>query len=90
VTLIEGREADFADLTRPEQLNVLADHGATAALDKLRAARKTTEFYPLLACRGYLRNASGYITSRAHSEPNSASTNFERTFKKQQLVRRGL
>jgi hypothetical protein len=32
---------NFADLTRPEQLNVLADHRATAALDELRAARKS-------------------------------------------------
>jgi hypothetical protein len=35
-------ERDFVDLTRPEQLNVLADHRATAALDKLRAEGKTT------------------------------------------------
>jgi hypothetical protein len=55
---------DFADLTRPAQLNVLADHRATAALDELRAARKTPEFYPLPACRGYLCDASGHITSR--------------------------
>jgi hypothetical protein len=54
----------FADLTRPAQLNVLADHRAAAALNELRAARKTTEFYPLPACRGYLCDASGYITSR--------------------------
>jgi hypothetical protein len=55
---------DFADLTRPVQLNVLADHRATAVLDELRAARQTTEFYPLPACRGYLCDASGHITSR--------------------------
>jgi hypothetical protein len=42
-------ERDFDDLTRPERLNVLADHRATATLDKLRAAGKTTSFYPLLA-----------------------------------------
>jgi hypothetical protein len=43
-------EREFDDLTRPEQLNVLADHGATAALDELPAAKKTTELYPLPAC----------------------------------------
>jgi hypothetical protein len=37
-----------ADLTRPEQLNVLADHGATAALDDLRAADEIKEFLPYL------------------------------------------
>jgi hypothetical protein len=31
-------ERDFADLTRPEQLNVLAYHRAMAALDELRTA----------------------------------------------------
>ena len=46
-------EHDFADLTRPEQLNVLADHRATAALDVLRAAEQAKEFYPLTACQGY-------------------------------------
>jgi hypothetical protein len=54
-------ELHFADLTRPEQLNVLADHRATAALDTLRAAGMTTAFFPLPTCRGYLRR---YITSR--------------------------
>jgi hypothetical protein len=43
-----------AALTRPEQLNVLADHGATAALDDLRAADEIKELYPLPACRAYL------------------------------------
>jgi hypothetical protein len=52
-------KCDFDDLTRPAQLNVLADRRATAALDELHAARKTPEFYPLLACRGYLCDASG-------------------------------
>jgi hypothetical protein len=38
---------------------------ATAALDKLRAARKYHRVLPTIpACRGYLRDASGYITSR--------------------------
>jgi hypothetical protein len=60
----QDEERAFADLTRPEQFIVLADHRATAALDKLRAAGKPTEFYPLPACRGYLRDATGYITSR--------------------------
>jgi hypothetical protein len=55
---------DFADLTGPEQVNVLADHSATAALDELRAAGQTTEFYAPTACRCYLRDGNGYITSR--------------------------
>jgi hypothetical protein len=55
---------DFADLTRPAQLNVLADHRATAGLYELHAARQNPEFYPLPACRGYLCDASGYIISR--------------------------
>jgi hypothetical protein len=57
-------EREFDDLSRPEQLNVLADHGATAALDELRAADETKELHPLPACRAYLRDATGYITSR--------------------------
>ena len=64
-------EREFEDLTRPEQLNVLADRCATAALDKLRAAGKTTAFYPLPGCRGHLRDRNGrHITSceYAHSE----------------------
>jgi hypothetical protein len=51
----QDKERAFADLTRPEQLNVLADHGATAALDDLRAADEIKELYPLPACRAYLR-----------------------------------
>jgi hypothetical protein len=43
----QDEKRDFDDLTRPEQLNVLTDHRATAALDELRAARKGTEFHPL-------------------------------------------
>jgi hypothetical protein len=55
----------FDDLTRPEQLKVLADRRATAALDKLRAAGKSTAFYPLPICQGYLRDRNGrYITRR--------------------------
>jgi hypothetical protein len=56
----QDEKRDLADLTRPEQLNVLADHRATAALDEVRAARKTPEFYPLPTCRGYLCDASGH------------------------------
>jgi hypothetical protein len=59
------KERHFDNLTRPEQLNVLADRCATAALDKLRAAGTTTAFYPLPVCRGYLRDRNGrYVTSR--------------------------
>jgi hypothetical protein len=70
-------ERDFADLTRPEQLNVLADHRATAALDALRAARKSTEFHPLPVCRGYLRDASGHITSREISTLRTELSEYE-------------
>jgi hypothetical protein len=41
------QERAFADLTRPEQLNVLADHGATAALDdlvQLTKSKSSTHF----------------------------------------------
>jgi hypothetical protein len=76
-------ERDFADLTRPEQLNVLTDHRATAALDELRAAGQTTELYLLPACQGYLRDGIGYITSRERRtlRPNSLSASFEITYK---------
>jgi hypothetical protein len=57
-------EREYDDLSRPEQLNVLADHGAIAALDELRAADETKELHPLPARRAYLRDATGYITSR--------------------------
>ena len=57
-------EHDFSELTRPTQLNVSADHSATATLNDLRAAGQPTEFYPLPACRGYLRDATGHLTSK--------------------------
>jgi hypothetical protein len=61
----QDKERHFDDLTRPEQLNVLAALCATAALDKLRAAGRTTAFYPLPVCRGYLRDRNGrYVSSR--------------------------
>jgi hypothetical protein len=34
----QDEKHDYADLTRPEQLNVLANHRATAALNELRVA----------------------------------------------------
>jgi hypothetical protein len=54
---------DYDGLTRPEQLNVQADHRATAALDELRGADTKTAFYPIPACRGYLCDSTGFITS---------------------------
>jgi hypothetical protein len=60
----QDKEHAFHDLPRPAQLNVLADHRATAALNDLRAAGQPTEFYPLHACRGYLCDTTGYITSK--------------------------
>jgi hypothetical protein len=56
-----------------QQLNVEADHRATAALDALRAAKQTTEFYPLPACRAYLRDATGHIQSRNTHAQNRTS-----------------
>jgi hypothetical protein len=57
-------EYDYDDLTRSEQLNVLADYRTTCSLKDLCVARQPTQFYPLPACRGYLRDATGFITSR--------------------------
>jgi hypothetical protein len=54
---------DFNLLPRPAQLNVLADALASEALEELRAADQPTEFYPLPACRAYLRDGIGHITS---------------------------
>jgi hypothetical protein len=60
-----------------QQLNVEADHRATAALDALRAAKQTTEFYPLPACRAYLATPPDIspVAKYARSEPNFLSTN---------------
>jgi hypothetical protein len=44
----QGDKRDHDDLTRPEQLNVLADH-RDAVLQDRRAAGQPTEFYPLPA-----------------------------------------
>jgi hypothetical protein len=54
---------DCDDLTRPEQLNVQA-YPRTTALQDLRVAGQPTEFYPLPACPGYLRDATGDILNR--------------------------
>jgi hypothetical protein len=59
----QDKHCEFELLTRPQQLNVLADHLATEVLDELRAADKPTELYPLPACRVYLRDGTGHITS---------------------------
>jgi hypothetical protein len=65
----QDKERAFADLTRPEQLSVLADHRATAG--------QTTEFYPLPACRGYLRDGTGFITSREIRTLRTELTEYE-------------
>jgi hypothetical protein len=54
----QDEEREYDDLTRPEQLNV------QAALDELREGGQPTEFYPLPACRGYLGDSTGYITTK--------------------------
>jgi hypothetical protein len=57
-------KCDFDLLTRPAQLNVVADRLATAALADLCVADNSTEFYPLPACRLYLRDATEKLTLR--------------------------
>jgi hypothetical protein len=54
---------DFNLFPRPVQLNVLADTLASEALEALCAAGQPAEFYPLPACRAYLRDGIGHITS---------------------------
>jgi hypothetical protein len=49
----QDKHCEFELLTRPQQLNVLADQLATEVLKDLRAADKPTELYPLPACRAY-------------------------------------
>jgi hypothetical protein len=59
---VKSQQDDERDFPRPKQLNVLADHRATA-----------TAFYPLPTCRGYLRDRNGrYITSREIRTLNTA------------------
>jgi hypothetical protein len=71
----------FDLLSTPTQLNILTDHLATDALVNLRAAANTTEFYLLPACRVYLRDGTGYITSHEKSvlATEIPSTNSVRT-----------
>jgi hypothetical protein len=72
---------EFNLLPRPVQLNVLADELASEVHADLRAADQPTKFYPLPACRVYLRDGTGYITSceNARSRTNSMGTKVERT-----------
>jgi cytidylate kinase len=51
---------EFNPLSRPAQLSILTDQLASEVLGDLRA----TEFNLLLACRAYLRDGRGHITSR--------------------------
>ena len=60
---------------------MLADRCATAAFDELRAAKKTKEFYPLPTFRGYLRDASGHLTSRELRTLRTELSEYERTSK---------
>jgi hypothetical protein len=62
---------DFEKLCRPAQLNVTADRLATEVLTDLREAGKPRTIYPQPACRAYLRDNIGYITSK---EKRSIST----------------
>jgi hypothetical protein len=74
---------DYDDLTRPEQLNVLADHRASTALQDLCVAGQPTRFYPLPACRGYLRDTSGDILNREQRTLRTEflGASFERTYR---------
>jgi hypothetical protein len=54
---------DLNLLPRPAQFNILADEVASEVLADLRVADQSTEFYPLPACRAYLRDGTGHITS---------------------------
>jgi hypothetical protein len=56
---------EFDLLSRPTQLNVLADQIAFDEIEDLRAAGKSTEFYLVPACRVYLRDGTGYISQAA-------------------------
>jgi hypothetical protein len=71
-------------LPRPEQLIVLVDGLATEVLEDLRAADKPIEFYSLPACCTYLRDGTGYITSRGTSTLTNEFPEYEieRTSKK--------
>jgi hypothetical protein len=79
----QDEKSDLADLTRPAQLNVLADRRATAALDELHAARK------LQSSTHYLPAEATFVTplgispaaKYARLEPNYPSTSFELTSK---------
>jgi hypothetical protein len=52
-------ERDYADLTRPEQLNVEATE---PRLHSTHFVRLNSEFYPLPACEPISADATGYIT----------------------------
>jgi hypothetical protein len=74
-------EREYDDLTRPEQLNVQADHRATEAL-----SMNFVQTIPSQSSIQYLRAEAtqhGYslVTKYARSEPNSPSTSSERTFR---------
>jgi hypothetical protein len=60
----QDETCDFDLLSRPEQLNIVVDNVATDALMDVCTADKTAEFFPSPACRVYLRDGSGYITSQ--------------------------
>jgi hypothetical protein len=59
----QDKHCEFELLTRPQQLDVLADQLATEVLEDIRAADKPTKLYPLPACRACLRDGTGHITS---------------------------
>jgi hypothetical protein len=77
-------ERDYVDLTRPERLNVLADHRATDALDDLRVQldnpHNSTHFPPDEAIFVMPPDIS-LVANSARSKLNSLRTSFGRTYK---------
>jgi hypothetical protein len=76
----QDKERDYDDLTRPEQLNVLADRCATAALDQLCAGERPQRFTHFLRVGAIFVIATvgiSPVVKYAHSETHSLSKSFE-------------
>jgi hypothetical protein len=76
----QDKDRDYDDLTRPEQLNVLADCCATAALDQLRAGGKpqrSTHFLRVGAIFVIATAGISPVVKYAHSETHYLSKSFE-------------
>jgi hypothetical protein len=71
---------EYDDLTRPEQLNVQADHRASDALDELLAAGEIPSSTRYLLAEATCATVPGIlpVAKSTRSEPNSLSTSSER------------